>query len=139
MSVEDNVRLIQKAYADYSRGDMAALFDAFADDILWITPGNTELAGERQGKEEVAGFFRTLGEQWDFLAFEPREYIASGDRLVVLGRYDVRSRQTGRTAASHWAMVWTIQNGKATRFQEYTDTSTLEASAGTAAAAAAAQ
>jgi ketosteroid isomerase-like protein len=136
MSVEDNVRLIQKAYADYSRGDMAALFEAFAEDIQWITPGNTELAGERQGKPEVAGFFRTLGEQWDFLAFEPREYIASGERVVVLGRYDVRSRQTGRTAASHWAMVWTIQNGKASRFQEYTDTSTLEAAAGTAAAAA---
>ena len=129
ISVEDNVRLIQKAYADFSRGDMASLLDAFAEDIQWITPGNTEVAGERRGREEVAAFFRTLADQWDFLAFEPREYIASGDRLVVLGRYDVRSRQTGRTAASHWAMVWTIQHGKATHFQEYTDTSTLEAAA----------
>ena len=129
MRVENNVRLIQKAYADFSRGDMASLLDAFSEDIQWITPGNTAVAGERRGKQEVAGFFRALGEQWDFLAFEPREYIASGERLVVLGRYDVRSRQTGRTAASHWAMVWTIQHGKATHFQEYTDTSTLEAAA----------
>ena len=97
--------------------------------------GRYSPGGRTAGKEEVAGFFRTLDEQWHFLAFEPREYIASGDRVVALGRYDVRCRQTGRAAASHWAMVWTIQNGKAIRFQEYTDTSALEAAATGAAAA----
>jgi ketosteroid isomerase-like protein len=126
MSAEKNVETIRNAYAAFSRGDLATVLAAFADDIQWITPGTTVMAGERRGKEEVAGFFRTLEEQWEFLAFEPREYIASGDRVVALGRYDVRSRSTGRTAASHWAMVWTFRDGQATRFQEYTDTATLE-------------
>jgi len=53
--------------------------------------------------------------------------IASGDRVVALGRYDARSRRTGRTAASHWAMAFTFHDGKVAHFQEYTDTSTLEA------------
>jgi ketosteroid isomerase-like protein len=135
MSAERNVETIRNAYAAFSRGDMAALFEAFADDIQWITPGNTDLAGERRGKEEVAAFFRLLEQQWEVLAFEPREYIASGDRVVTLGRYDMRSRRTGRTAASHWAMVWTFRDGKATRFQEYTDTATLEGAAMAAQAA----
>jgi ketosteroid isomerase-like protein len=74
----------------------------------------------------VNAFFRTLAERWEFLVFEPAEYIASGDRVIALGRYEVRSRQTGRMAASHWAMVWTFRNGKAVRFQEYTDTAALE-------------
>jgi hypothetical protein len=126
MSAEKNIQILQKAYGDFVRGDVASVLDALADDIQWITPGNNALAGERQGKEEVAGFFRTLGEQWEFLAFEPGEYIGSGDRVVALGRYEVRSRQTGRTAASHWAMAWTFQSGKAVRFQEYTDTASLE-------------
>lgn len=129
MSEDRNVRLVQKAYADFARGDVAAVLESFADDIVWITPGNTVLAGERQGRAEVAEFFRTLRDQWDFLDFEPKEYIASADRVVALGRYEVRSRQTGRTAASHWAMTWTIRGGKAVAFQEYTDTSNLEAAA----------
>ncbi len=128
MSAEkNNIETVRNAYAAYGRRDMAALFEIFSDDIQWITPGGTVLAGERRGKKEVASFFRTLEEQWEMLSFEPREYIASGDRVVALGRYDIRSRTTGSTAASHWAMVWTIHDGKATRFQEYTDTSTLEA------------
>ena len=129
MSVEKNVETIRKVYAAYARGDLAAVLDAFADDIQWITPGTTALAGERTGKEEVAGFFRTMEEQWEMLAFEPGEYVASGERVVALGRYEVRSRRTDCTAASHWAMVWTIRNGKVTQLQEYTDTANLEAAA----------
>ena len=127
MNAEKNVEIVQNAYAAFSQGDMGALFDCFADDILWITPGNSAFAGERRGKGEVADFFRMLDEQWEILAFEPREYLASGNRVVALGRYDMRARSTGRAAASHWAMVWTVRDGKLTRFQEYTDTSTLEA------------
>jgi len=126
MSVEQNIQTVQKVYAAFERGDIASLLDAFSDEIQWLTPGNNDLAGERQGKEEVEAFFRRLGELWEFLAFEPGDYVGSGERVVALGRYEVRSRQTGRTAASHWAMVWTFRDGKAIRFQEYTDTSSLE-------------
>lgn len=126
MSTDQNIQTISSAYAAFSRGDLPVVLGTFDDAIQWITPGNTDLAGERNGKEEVTGFFRKLKERWEFLAFEPAEYIASGDRVVALGRYEVRSRQTGRTAASHWAMLWTLRNGKAVRLQEYTDTSALE-------------
>jgi len=128
MSAEDNnVRQVQSAYAAFSRGDVAGVLATLSDDILWISPGNSAAAGERRGKQEVAGFFQTINEMWEFLAFEPREFIASGDRVVALGRYDVRSRQTGRTAASHWAMAFTFRDGLVVHFQEFTDTSTLEA------------
>jgi len=127
MSTEQNIQTVQKAYAAFSRGDIGGVLTTLSDDILWITPGSSAAAGERRGKQEVAGFFQTINEMWEFLAFEPREFIASGDRVVALGRYDARSRQTGRTAASHWAMVFTFRDGAVVRFQEYTDTSTLEA------------
>jgi ketosteroid isomerase-like protein len=127
MSAENNTEIVQKAYADFLHGDLPAVLNVFGEDILWISPGNSALSGEKRGKNEVAGFFHKLLELWEFLAFEPGEYIASGDRVVALGRYEVRSRQTGRTAATHWAMVWTFGGGKAIRFQEYMDTSALEA------------
>ena len=126
MSAEKNTEAIRKIYVAYLRRDMAALFEALADEIQWITPGNSELSGERRGKDEIAGFFRTLEEQWEMLSFEPHEYIASGDRVIATGRYEFRARSTGRAAASHWAMAWTLRNGKVTHFQEYTDTSRLE-------------
>jgi len=127
MSAEENIQTLKNAYAAFSRGDLPSVLAAFDETIQWITPGNSALAGERNGKDEVAGFFRTVSERWDVLAFEPSEFISSGDRVVAFGRYEMRSRQTYRTAASHWAMAWTFRDGKAVRFQEYTDTATLEA------------
>ncbi len=129
MSADTNIQIVQRAYADFSRGNVAAVLAIIGEDIQWLTPGNSATAGERQGKDEVAAFFRTLQEQWEFLAFEAAEYIAQEDRVVALGRYEVRSRHSHRTAASHWAMVWTFRDGKAVRFQEYTDTAALEEAA----------
>jgi ketosteroid isomerase-like protein len=47
--------------------------------------------------------------------------------------YEGRNKATGREFAADSAMVWTVENGKAVVFQEYTDT---EAFANTSIAAA---
>jgi len=60
------------------------------------------------------------------LRFSSRgSFIASGDLLAVEGYYRAKARHTGLVAESDWVMVWHFQNGKCTRFQEYTDTAVL--------------
>jgi ketosteroid isomerase-like protein len=73
----------------------------------------------------VAQFFQTVAETWNFTAFEPREYIASGDMVAVLGSYTAIARATGRTVSSEWTMVWKIRDGKLAWFREFTDTQAL--------------
>jgi ketosteroid isomerase-like protein len=98
MSAENNITIVQKAYADFLRGDLPAVLDAFGEDILWISPGNSSLSGEKRGKAEITAFFHRLLELWEFLAFEPGEYIASGDRVVALGH--TSTLETVETAAA---------------------------------------
>ena len=126
MSAEQNTAVVQKAYADFSRGDIASLLSSLDEGVEWISPGKSPASGLRKGRAEVAEFFRIVNETWEFLSFEPRDYIATGDRVVALGHYHARSRQTGRDAGSDWAMVFTVRDGKVTRFQEYADTVILE-------------
>ncbi|HEY1337311.1 MAG TPA: nuclear transport factor 2 family protein [Bryobacteraceae bacterium] len=127
MSSQDNVNIARKAYADFQRGDIAAILAVLDDSIEWSTPGDASLptAGTRRGKAAVAEFFKVVGETWDFDKFEPRDYLADGDRVVALGHYDARCRTTGRRASADWAMAWEFRNGKVTHFQEYTDTQVL--------------
>ena len=133
MSVEENVALVQKQYDAFSRGDIPSLLATLDENIEWINPGAVPpLSGLRRGRDQVADFFRQVNDIWEFLSFEPREFIASGDRVIVLGHYEMRDRPTGRPTGSNWVMAWTVQNGKATRFEEYTDTQTLAASLATA-------
>jgi ketosteroid isomerase-like protein len=123
---EANIQIAKQAYEDFGRGDIAAILNVLDENIVWITPGNLPDSGTRQGRAEVAKFFQSVAGLWDFQAFEPRDYISSGDQVAVVGSSTVTARSTGRQATAAWVMVWKFGNGKVTNFQEYTDTAALE-------------
>jgi uncharacterized protein len=79
-------------------------------------------SGTYRDKADVAKFFQLAAETWDFQAFEPRDYIASGDQVAVCGSYTATARSTGRQVTSDWVMVWKFRDGRVTNFQEYNDT-----------------
>lgn len=127
MSAEQNIKSAQAGYAAFGRGDMEGVLAQLDQNVEWVTP---ELAGmpgtgTKHGHAGVLGFFQSVKETWEFEAFEPREFIASGDSLAVEGYYRAKSRKTGLVAESQWVMVWHFRNGKCTHFQEYTDTAAM--------------
>jgi hypothetical protein len=70
----------------------------------------------------VRDIFSAIAEDLEVLPFEPREYIAQGDKVVALGRYSWRVKATGREFSSDFAHVCTVRDGKIVRFHEYMDT-----------------
>ena len=58
----------------------------------------------------------------DFQVFQPKEYIAEGDKVVALGEAVATNKQTGKTSQNQWAMYWTFSNGKVTYYQNFSDT-----------------
>lgn len=94
------------------------------DDIKWVSPGPKAIpwAGNYEGKQAVAEFFKKIDQNVDFQQFEPREFIAQGNKVVTLGYMQVKSKMTGKSGREDWAMVFTVRNGKVAHFQEYVDT-----------------
>jgi len=138
MSIEANTNAARAGYAAFGRGDMQGVLAQLDEAIEWVTPLVEGQAGSgtKHGHAGVLEFFQAVAASWEFEAFEPREYIASGDLLAVVGYYRAKSRKTGRVAESPWVMVWRFRNGKCIHFQEYTDTAALtKALAGSAAVA----
>ena len=127
MSEQDSLRIVQEGYRDFSRGDIQTLLGKFADDIEWVIPGSNPLSGTYKGRNHVGEFFKRLSDLTEITAFEPHEFVAQGDQVVVLGRETGQVKSTGRTFQSDWAMAFTLRNGKVVRFQEYADTANLEA------------
>ena len=62
-----------------------------------------------------------------FEQYAPREFIAQGDKVVVLGQERFRVKATGRSVENEWAHGWTLREGRAARFYEYNDTAALAA------------
>lgn len=86
-----NTMLIQESYGFFKQGNIPALLENLSDDVVWISPGPKDLipwAGRYSGKKEVAGFFRVIDQEMEFLKFEPREFVEQGNRVIALGHME---------------------------------------------------
>jgi uncharacterized protein len=135
---EDNLDVVRRGYDAFGRGDINALLELFDEQIRWVTPGPPELAtsGQRTGRQAVAEFFGTVNEVFDIQRFQPKEFIAQGDRIVVLGDETSRLKATNKMIELDWVHVFTMRNGKVVAFQEFFDTAAVVAAMSIAHAAA---
>ena len=131
MQEAENTKVVQDAYAAFGRADIPTLLGYMSDDVLWQpvvgTASHVPFSGERKGKASVAEFFRLVAENEDFQQFEPREFIAQGDKVVAIGHYRAVTKPTSKTFESDFVMVFTLQGGKVTRFQEFSDSAGINA------------
>ena len=128
MSEQENVQVVREAYATFGRGDIQTLLNMYADDVEFIIPGPPDVipyAGTRRGRDQVARFYPALNEAIEFEQFEPREFIAQGDKVVVLGQGRGRVRSTGQSFEDEWVHVVTLRGGKVTGFRVYEDTAAM--------------
>ena len=129
MSEQENTRLIQTAYDNFNSGNIEGLLAILSGDVDWNVPDieNVPFAGRHNGREQVGQFFARMGDEQEAVELEPKEYIAHGDKVVVLGHYSWRVKSTGRSFEGDWAHVFTVRDGEVVRFQEYTDTAAAAA------------
>lgn len=128
MSETNNTEIVKEGYAKFGGGDIEGLLGLFSNDIEWNTPAFTgsPFYGKRTGRDAVAEFFTQLDEAEEFSTFEPHEFIAQGDKVVVLGKAVATVKSTGRTAETDWVHIFTVRDGKITGFQEFFDTAAME-------------
>ncbi len=118
--------LIRRMYAAVRGGDYAAFADLCDPDIEWVQNEGFPYGGRNRGAAAVeANVFRRLRDYWDAWGFDIGEVIDAGDRVVVLGDYSGRHRETGKSMRAATAHVFDIRNGVIHRFRQYTDTAVV--------------
>ena len=127
MNEQANTRLVQQEYQSVKAGDFQSFLNALAEDVQWQLPEmeNVPFAGTWHGREKVGQFFSKVAQAQDVIEFEPADFIAQNDKVVVLGRFSSRVKSTGSVSASAFAHVWTVSAGRVTHFREYVDTAAV--------------
>ena len=127
MSERNNTAIAQQAYDNFKKGDIQALLNLMSDDIIWELPEieDVPIAGSRSGRDAVGEFFAMVARDQDVIVFEPREFVADGDKVVALGHYQWRVRDTDREFATDFVHIFTIRNGKIVAFREHFDTAAV--------------
>lgn len=116
--------VVQQAYAAFAQGDVPAILDLVADEVDWEFVGseNLEYAGLRRNRDEVAAFFAAVAVADAIHVFEPREFIEAGAHVTVLGWEQSTALDTNEDFASEWAHVFTVRDGKITRWRGFFNT-----------------
>lgn len=126
MSVEDNVRTVKAFFAAMGGGDKQAMFEFLAEDIEWIIPGEDwPLAVTHRGHAGVADLLQTASREMETSFPAPPEFVAQGDRVLVIGSARGSVKATGRAWVDDWVFAITVRDGKLTSIREYVDTQAL--------------
>jgi ketosteroid isomerase-like protein len=86
MAGQQNVDTAKQAYEAFSAGDAEAAMARIADDVEWITPGNSAISGTVHGKQDGASWAQ-LAEKG--FTTSPPHWFSDEDRVVALTQVTV--------------------------------------------------
>lgn len=121
MTEADNVRAVEKFFADMTKGDVAAAFAAVADDVAWWVPGTLPFSGTKTKREYMAIVDRIKAGFPSGLAFRVHGVTASGERVAAevesLGHH-----VNGKTYNNRYHFLFVVRDGAIVSVKEYMDT-----------------
>ncbi len=125
MSIEKNIQTVKDFFAAIGSSDREALLALVAEDIEWIIPGKDwPLAGTYRGHAGLADLLDRASKSIE-TSTEPREFVAQGDRVLVVGFAKGKIKATNKTFEDDWIFAITVRDGRLTNIREYVDTQAL--------------
>lgn len=120
----DNIAVTRAIFACFGAGDIPGILALLDDDIVieFYGPAVIPYAGTRHGKDAARAFFETVLDAVDVHRFEPEEFLADGDKVVVTGHLALTARSTGRPIESDFVHVITMAGGRWRRFRDFMNT-----------------
>ena len=117
---DKNLELARGAYDAFGRGDIPAVLGALSEDVEWnAAPAVLPHGTKARGREAVGEFFQGLGSTWQDFSVDAQDFLASGDRVCVIGRADGTLNDT--KTGYGFVHAWTVRDGELARFDEYVD------------------
>jgi len=121
----ENVQIVSGLYEAFGKGNVPGVLSKLADNIEWREADNFIYADRNPyiGPSAVLeGVFMRIVSQWENFTVIPESVLDAGDQVVTLGYYSGTNKKTGKSVRAQMVHVWTMADGKATKFQQYTDT-----------------
>ena len=121
---QENVEVIRSIYEAWADGRSAApLIDR---DLEYVNPPYAIEPGTRIGRHH----FRSVLEVFPDVQFEVERYVDAGDDVVVIAKQLMQGSSSGAEIETRMGYVWTVTEGKATRFRWFNDAAEALAAAG---------
>jgi uncharacterized protein len=113
-----NATLLEKLYADFSKGDIAAMLAVCSDQMTFQVPGKSKLAGRYTQSGFAQDYAAKLAElSGGTFKFEVHDILASDQHAAVLATD--RLMRAGKTIEFRTVHIWRFEGGKPVAWYEY--------------------
>lgn len=122
----ENAEIVKGMYEAFGRGDVAAIIEPLAEDIVWDHANSDRgvpWLTPRRGRREVPAFFQAVAQHLQFEKFEVTAIVGDGDIIVALCDVVAVVKKNGRKIVERdEAHVWRFSNGRVVEFRHGVDT-----------------
>jgi len=121
--MSENADFIHRLYAAFSRGDIATILASLTPDVDWVCegPASVPFCGKFRGPEQVSKFFEALATTQSEQNLTIEETYDAGAQVFTINRYSCVVNASGKKVDARGVHVFTVKNGKVTRFLEIFD------------------
>ena len=117
---EENVNLARRGYEALAAGDLEAVLALLDTEVsVEVHTGRPDLPEVLHGHKGFLENLQGLTDVFEDIEIEPEEFIDLGEHLVVPIYTAVHGRSSGIKIENRVVHIWTMRDGKATRFRVY--------------------
>jgi ketosteroid isomerase-like protein len=117
---QENVETVREFTRRFEAGDRDSWREYFDPAVIWDTSASSlPAAGVYHGHDGVERWFRDWLETWTDYEMASREYIDTGDAIVVVFRQRGTGRGSGVRAERDFFIVYDLRESKVVRFRLY--------------------
>jgi ketosteroid isomerase-like protein len=131
---ERNVTLLKQAYKswkDTQGGSVDEWMNICSDNIkfgsLAQAPAGAHYLTAYDTRHALKEYFNGIERDWEMIDYVAEDFVAQGDRVVMLGHCSWRNKKTGKMYETKKAASWRFANGKAIEYFEFYDTAGIVA------------
>jgi uncharacterized protein len=117
---QENVEIVRQYFPAYDRKGVDGLAEFWHPEINWrAAEGALDDVGLMEGPDALRDYLRQWEETFDSARIEAEELIDAGDQVVALVRGIGRMKDSDAEIDLHYAIVFTIRDGKIAAGREY--------------------
>lgn len=118
MTDHPNLKAARAGYEAFAGGDLAAVSELMADDIVWHVGGSNMVSGDYAGKEAVLGLFATIAQETSgSFDNEIHDILANDEHGVAL--VTTSGQRGDKTMSVRGVHVFHMDDGRMTEFWNF--------------------
>lgn len=114
---EANVEALRRGYEALNRGDLSVVLGLLDPELEWHQPEPSPDAGTHRGRDSFERFLSSWIESFEQFQGEPEHVVERDGKLIAVVRQTGRGRASGVQVDARLAQVWTVEGGRAIRWE----------------------